>query len=45
MTICLMAVNFITALFVLPLIALFLVQIKNLLKNKTTYETYKSPPE
>lgn len=44
-TICLLAVNFGTALFVVPLLALFIVQIKNLLKNKTTYETYRSPPE
>lgn len=43
-TICLLAINFISSLFIFPLLALFAVQVKNLLKNKTTYETYKSPP-
>ena len=44
-TIGLLAVNFLTSLFIFPLLALFAVQIKNLLKNKTTYETVRGPPE
>ena len=44
-TIGLLAVNLLTSLFIFPLLALFAVQIKNLLKNKTTYETYRSPPD
>ena len=41
----LFAVNFITSLFVFPVFMLFIVQIKNLLKNRTTYEMMRAPAE
>lgn len=39
----LFVINFVTSLFIFPVLALFIVQIKNLLKNKTTYEFMKGP--
>lgn len=39
------AVCFIASLFIFPVITLFIVQIKNLLKNKTTFETVRGPVE
>jgi hypothetical protein len=41
--ICLLALTLLSSLFIFPILALFLVQIKNLLKNRTTYETFRSP--
>ena len=40
-----LAVNLVTSLFILPVLMLFVVQVKNLLKNKTTYEFMRSPTE
>ena len=40
-----MVINLISSLFVVPIIALFYVQIKNLLKNQTTYEMMRAPPK
>jgi hypothetical protein len=39
----LLSINFMSSLFVVPIIALFVVQIKNLLKNQTTYEMMRAP--
>ena len=38
-----LAINFISSMFVVPITALFVVQIKNLLKNQTTYEMIRAP--
>lgn len=38
----LLAMNVIMSLFIFPVIGLFLVQIKNVLTNKTTYEKLKT---
>jgi hypothetical protein len=43
--ICLLGVNVLTALFVFPVAALCVVQMRNLLNNKTTYEMIHSPKE
>ena len=42
--ICLFALNLLTSLFVVPVIGLFIVQIKNLLTNRTTYEISRGAP-
>jgi hypothetical protein len=39
------AVNLVSALFIFPVLMLLAVQVKNLLRNKTTYETIRSPAE
>jgi len=41
----LFTITFLTSLFIFPVFMLLLVQLKNLLKNKTTYETIRGPPE
>ena len=38
-----MVINLVSSLFVVPIVALFYVQLKNLLKNQTTYEMMRAP--
>lgn len=38
-----LAICFLSSLFIFPVVTLFAVQIKNLLKNRTTFETIRGP--
>ena len=42
---CLLGLNCGTALFVFPVLALLAVQLRNLFRNKTTYEIMRAPSE
>lgn len=37
------AINILSSIFLVPILMLFIVQIKNLLTNKTTYEQIRTP--
>jgi hypothetical protein len=43
-TVIMLAVNFVSSLFVFPVVMLLIVQLRNLLKNQTTYEMIRNRP-
>lgn len=45
MSIAVIGVAFLSALFIFPVLTLFFVQIKNLLKNRTMYESLRAPQD